>query len=273
MFTTGHLDLSERAVSGCGYLRSRLDKLEFARFKSMTRSCPTAIHIPEKVDREAFAHIAPLGGFPPRRAVLTPAVYAQAQLYGEAAEERELLAAASAGHMGPDLSLLVRKVSAAEAGAIFASPFATAAKVHTFPLSVFTLLTGTTSGGNRALIGSALDSIPAQALVQGRPDAWMRLALEGLAEPSMMRLEYSGLAVDTLPIASGRMTIIGLAAGPVKVTGTSGSFEPLGVGFERDAIADVVRSSKGIISTGMQLALSIIGYREWGPEFLRLAVK
>jgi hypothetical protein len=212
--------------------------------------------------------------FPPQRARFNPSFYAQAQSLGvPSSEDRELLAATSAGFIGPDLSLLIKTVTTSEALTILSSRLAIAANAKAFPLSVYTLITGTTHSGNRALIGSRTDSVPSQALAGSGTATWPSLALEGIAEPFLMRLGYFGLSVDTNPGSSGRMTIFGLAAGPVKVSGASGDFEPLDVGFEKESVAQVVKSRKGIITTDMQLALSVVGYREWGPEFLRLADK
>ncbi len=276
MHSAGHLDLSPKAVASSSYLKGRMPAKDLARFKSMTRFCSTPVHIPEKAEREPVAHIAPMQGYPPPRARFGPRFNAEAEMFrlaNPAFEDIEVLAAASAGFIGPDLSLLVRSLGAAEAQVIASSPFAEAAREGVFPLSVYTLISGVTAGGNRALVGSRVRQMPASAIRYPEADVWSALALSGVSGPSSMRLAYAGLAVDAGVADSCRMTVISLARGPMELAGSGPDIEPLDIAFEKEAVAAVVHSSKGIISKDMQVALSVIGYREWGPGFLRLADK
>lgn len=274
MHTTGHLELSQKAIETRSYLKGRMERKDLARFKSMTRFCATPIHIPEKSDREPAVHIAPAQGHPLPSAKFGPAFKALVWMFRAAhpqSYDEAILAACSAGFLGPDLSLLVSSMSRAEKEVLSSSPLATATKAGAFPLSLFTLIDGTTSIGREAVLGISVPHLPLSALSESG-DVWAKLALKGVAEPSRMRLEYAGLAVNGEPGDTGMMTIIGIARGPLRMEERA-SYERTDIGFEKEAVAAAVHSCKGIISHEMQLALSVIGYREWGPDFLRLADK
>ncbi len=274
MHTAGHIDLSPKAVTGLAHLRGRLERKDFERFKSLAgffRSTP--VHISEKTEREPCVHISPLGGLPLQHARFAPAVNAQAQDFlAQGVGSSDVLAAYSAGFIGPDLSLLVRKVSEAEAQSIGSFPYGIAARSKAFPLALYTLLSGTSAGGNPFLVGIGRAEFPAASLTEDGTKGWPPLALDGLIEQRGVRLEYSGMAISTDGVFSGRMTVIGLASGPMVLSGDS-RFDRPRIGFEKEAVAAMVRSGKGTIPEDLLVALSVTGFREWGPDFLRLADK
>ncbi len=274
MHTAGHLELNQKAVTGLAHMRGRMERKDFERFKSVVRFfSSTPVHIAEKTDREPCVHISPLGGLPPQHARFAPAVNAQAQDFlAQGMGSKDILAAYSAEYIGSDLSLLVRKVSEAEAFSICSFPYEIAARSKAFPLALYTLLSGTSVHGNPFLAGIGRSDLPAASLTGDGTKAWPLHALEGLVEPRGVRLEYSGLAMSTESVFSGRMTIIGLASGPMMISGDSRLDSPR-VGFEKEAVAALVHSGKGTIPEDLLVALSVIGYREWGPDFLRLADK
>ncbi len=273
MYTSGHIDLAFKAVSQHEYMRGRLERKDFAHFHSMTRSCPNTVHIAEKTEREATAFIMPDGGFPATRARFGPRLNADVAnflIYNPSYSDGEALAATSVGFIGPDLSILVKRISRGESEVLQSSGLAVAAKAKAFPLATYTLMSGITPSQNPVLLGVIARRVDPSSLKEGT-ESWPSLALGEVVDASNLRLEYAGLAVDASN-RGGLMTIIGLARGVIHMSRDS-HFEPLDIGLEKEAVAAVVHSRKGIISSEMQLALSVIGYREWGPDFLRLADK
>ncbi len=276
MYTAGHLDLTEKGISSSSYLKHKLAAKDFARFKSMTRFCSTPIHLSEPGERDSAVFMAPSGGVPADRVCFSPSFNAEAELFrlsNPTLGNPDLLSVSSAGWIGPDLSLLVRRLSYAEAQTVSASGLAAAAAFSAFPMAFFTLIDGTSRSGERLLLGMGKGSVPHSALASQTGGLWQALALEGVSCRSGAYLKYAGLAIGTGEADAGRMTIIGIAKGEGIALESGASYEALDVPFEREETAAVVHSRKGIISKDFQVALSVAGYLEWGPAFLKLADK
>ncbi|MFN7991942.1 MAG: hypothetical protein U0R44_07355, partial [Candidatus Micrarchaeia archaeon] len=267
------IDLSDKAVSSRAYLRGRMGRRDFASLKRMTEFCSTPVHIPEKRDRDASVMISPAVGFPLESVRFSPPFNAEAELFrldNPAFEDREILAAVSAGFMGQDLSILAKKIRSADAETINSIEFGRVAKEGAFPLSILTLVSGLSGSGRSIACSLSLERVGASVLSPS-DQAWPSVGLGGLAEPSSADLEYVGLAVDTGPGTCGTFTVIGHARCGRNAVIEGAGAQILDIPFERDAVASVVSSGKGIIQKGLQVALSIIGYREWGSGFLRQA--
>lgn len=250
MQTTGSISLLPHDILSLKGVKGSIEKKSFGRFRTLLESACAPLHIPDpKAGREPIV-------------VITESNVRPLHLPAPGSGQETFLRVLSAGRMGLDLSLLVRKDYRPRFSP--AETFSEVARAGAFDLEIGTC----TYDPERKIAYLALsekldfsslslmtsDTLP--LLNSGR--VWAALAAQGKSP------RYAGLMVDTKE-TPGRMTIAGFVESHVTPQGC------VAFPWAPEDVSALIRDHREEIEPRLLTALVIEGYRNWGGEFLKKA--
>jgi hypothetical protein len=272
MHTAGRISLEARDVLSLSHLKAALPRRQFPRFRSLIEGGCAPIHFGSKDKaRPSNVFLTPTPGYPPAPIRLPEEAGSRAGAIGGAG--RSVLCAVSCGHLGPDISFLVKTATARQAAALVGLRLGEAAGAG-FPLETLTQMVAG-EGKKRVLLlsGSGL-SIDSTSLTEANCGSLWRESAEGMAGGEGRGAQYVCSMVGTGP-SGGPLTTIALAESrpmpgeAVRLASPLGFFDA--VAMEKRALASYLREKRDSLTPALLTGIVTIGYMEFGPSFLRLA--